>query len=185
MNGPLNVNGPVNMIILVAAIIALLTQPQIRIRIPSFFGVDLPVLQNWHCWAGRIALGGFVLNYMLFPLVGMHPATPADLRYSAHSVLSTLCAVAVLRKIWLTWREDTDRTKWMLPWSTAVFGLGASFFTLSCALAAWRWANPTGTWGEIQWLVFKAATLGHVGLAIALIWLGRLALRSLPSASGR
>ena len=124
-----------------------------------------------------------MLNRMICPLVDVYLshgdaylAFPFDARYFAHGVLSALCAVAVLSKVWVTQRKVKWEMNQVLTWVVTIFIVGASFSTLTCALAAWRWANPTVTWDKGEWFTYRAATLGHVGLAIALIWLGRLAL---------
>jgi hypothetical protein len=159
-----------------AAIFALLTQLQIHNIIPTIYGVKNPVLLKWHRWAGRIAIGGFVLDRMICQLLGEYPTFPFEARNFAHGVLSALCAVAVLSKVWVTWPKGKWGRKRILTWVVTIFIVGASFSTLTGALAAWRWASPTVIWGKNEWLIYQAATLGHVGLAIALIWLGRLAL---------
>jgi hypothetical protein len=176
MNALFFVKGSTGLIVFLAAVFALLTQLQVRNIIPVTFRVKNPVLLEWHRWAGRIALGGFVLNRMICQLVGVYPTFPFEARHFAHGVLSALCAAAILSKIWVTRGKVKWEKKRILTWVVTVFIVGASFSTLTGALAAWRWANPTVTWGKNEWLIYQAATLGHVGLAIALIWLGRLAL---------
>jgi len=54
--------------------------------------------------------------------------------------------------------------------------IGASFFTLTSILIAWRGVNPGVVWDSRKWLIYLAAALGHVLLGVALIWLGRMAL---------
>lgn len=56
------------------------------------------------------------------------------------------------------------------------FFVGASFFTLTSILVAWRGVNPGVVWDSRKWLIYLATALGHVLLGIALIWLGRMAL---------
>jgi hypothetical protein len=56
------------------------------------------------------------------------------------------------------------------------FFVGASFFTLTLILVAWRGVNPGVVWDSRKWLIYLATALGHVLLGVALIWLGRLAL---------
>jgi hypothetical protein len=176
MNALFFVKGSTGLIVLLAAVFALLTQLQVRKIPPAILNVKNPVLLTWHRWAGRIALGGFVLTRMICQLVGVYPTFPLEARHFAHGVLSALCAAAILSKIWVTRRQVRWGKKRILTWVVTTFIVGASFSTLTGALAAWRWANPTVIWGKNEWLIYRAATLGHVGLAIALIWLGRLAL---------
>ena len=55
------------------------------------------------------------------------------------------------------------------------FFIGGSIFTLACILVAWRSFDKTVTWNSKKWLVYQATALGQVLLAIALVWLGKLA----------
>jgi len=55
------------------------------------------------------------------------------------------------------------------------FFLGASMFTLSAGLAAWRWFNPGVVWDKDKWLLYLAGGLGNLALGIALAVVGRLA----------
>ena len=64
-----------------------------------------------------------------------------------------------------------------LSWGVLVFIFGASFFTLTCKLVVWRWASPTIMMDSGEWFNYQAAVVGHVWLAITLIWMGRLALK--------
>lgn len=56
------------------------------------------------------------------------------------------------------------------------FFVGASFFTLTSILVAWRGVNPGVVWDSRKWLIYLVTALGHVLLGVALIWLGRMAL---------
>jgi len=56
------------------------------------------------------------------------------------------------------------------------FFVGASFFTLTLILVAWRGVNPGVVWDSRKWLIYLATALGHALLGVALIWLGRMAL---------
>ena len=56
------------------------------------------------------------------------------------------------------------------------FFIGASFFTLTSIVVAWRGVNPGVVWDGQKWLIYLATALGHVLLGVALIWLGRMAL---------
>lgn len=188
MNVLLFVRGLIGLVVVSAAVTALLTQLQIRKILPAVLNVNDPVLLTWHRWAGRIAMGGFVLHRTMYLLVGVHlfqsntySFFSLEPRHFAHSILSALCAAAVLSKIWVTRRKVEQGGKRALSsWDVTVFIFGASFSALTCALAAWRWAEPAATWDNHDWLIYRAATLGHVGLAIALIWLGRMALINKP-----
>jgi hypothetical protein len=56
------------------------------------------------------------------------------------------------------------------------FFIGASFFTLTSILIAWRGVNPGVVWDSQKWLIYLATALGHVLLGVVLIWLGQQAL---------
>jgi hypothetical protein len=170
------VKGLIGLTVFCAAVLALLTQLQIQKRVPAIFGVKDAVLLEWHRRAGRVALGGFVLSRMMGFLLGAYPDFPFEARHLAHGALSALCAVAVLSKIWAARRQVRWGRKQALTWGASIFVLGAGFSILTCGLVAWRWANPSLTWVRGQHLIYQAGTVGHVGLALALIWLGRLAL---------
>jgi hypothetical protein len=168
--------GLIGQTVFCAAVFALLTQLQIQTKTPAIFGVKDAVLLEWHRWAGRIALGGFVLSRMMGFLVGAYPTFPLEARHLAHGALSALCAVAVLSKIWATRHQVRWGRKRALTWGASILVLGAGFSILTCGLAVWRWANPNLTWVRSQHLIYQAALVGHVGLALALIGLGRLVL---------
>ena len=102
MNALFLVKGSTGLIVCLAAVFALLTQLQVH-KIPlAILNVKDPVLLTWHRWAGRIALGGFVLNRMICQLVGVYAvhgdaylASPFEARHLAHSVPSALCAIGL------------------------------------------------------------------------------------------
>ncbi len=174
------VKGAINFIVCFALFIALLTRLQIHGKTPAFLCAGNPPLVKWHRWAGWITLGGFVLNRVISSYVGESPPFPLKLQHYAHGVFSALCAVAFLNKIRVTQREAKWAKQRVLTWGTTTFILGTSFYTLTFALSAWRWTNPPVTWGKDEWLTYQAARIGHVGLAVALIFLGRLALKNRP-----
>lgn len=57
------------------------------------------------------------------------------------------------------------------------FFLAGSFFTLVCALAAWRTVNPGVLWDERHDVAYGAGALGAMLLSLALVALGRLAIQ--------
>jgi len=57
------------------------------------------------------------------------------------------------------------------------FFLAGSFFTLVCALAAWRTVNPGVLWDERHDVAYGAGALGPTLLSLALAALGRLAIQ--------
>jgi len=93
------VNDLTNSIVLFAAIMALLTQAQIRKIIPVLSRVDKSRLRTWHRLAGWIALGCFVINMGMGLIISTNPLSPLKPHHFAHSVLLPICAVAILSEI--------------------------------------------------------------------------------------
>jgi hypothetical protein len=181
MNALLFVQDLTGFIVVCAAIIALLTQVQIIQKTRTIFGVGNPVLLKWHRWAGRIALGGFVSSRIISSSLDWSPALLFRPQRLTHSVLSVLCAVAVLSKIWIKQREMEWEINRVLPWWATALIVGTSFVILACMLATWHWTNPTATWDRTEYSIYRVTILGHITLAVTLIWLGRLVLKNLPS----
>jgi hypothetical protein len=65
----------------------------------------------------------------------------------------------------------------VLSWGGLVFILGTSFITLTCKLVVWRWAYPNAMMDSGEWFNYQAAIVRYTWLAIALIWMVRLALK--------
>jgi hypothetical protein len=65
----------------------------------------------------------------------------------------------------------------VFSWGVLFFILSASFFTLTCKLVVWRWAYPTVMMDSGEWFNYQAAIVRYTWLAIALFWMGRLALK--------
>jgi hypothetical protein len=172
-------------VVLLAATVGLLAQPRILGRVPLVGGVGESALLGWHRWVGRVAVAGLVVVGLAWSLASTDTVSPRVPGILAHGILCVICAVTILRKAWITQRGTKRRMRQVWPWVTATFALGASFVVLTCAMAAGPWADP-GTIGDRgRWLVRQAGTVGHMGLGIALIWLGRLALKTLPLPGGR
>lgn len=176
MNALLFLKSPIELILILTAFFALLTQLQLNKKTPSILGTNNPVLLKWHRWLGWIAIGGYVLTRLIYLLAETYPAYPLKTQHFTHGVIIVICAVAFLRAVWVTHRKVKRKKKRVFTWGVTVFVLGASFTTITCALIAWRWANPPVTWGNNNWLIYQASILGHVALVLALIWQGRLAL---------
>jgi hypothetical protein len=170
--------------VLFAAFIGLLAQPQVLRRVSKTAGAKGSALLGWHRWVGRIAVAGLVLTGLAWSLVSAHDAFIGEPTVLAHGILCTVCALMVLRKAWGRQRQARRAMRQILPGVTTMVVLGASFVALTSALAAGRWTEPTMAWNRGGWLIPRAEMVGHMGLGVALIWLGRLALRNPPKAGG-
>jgi hypothetical protein len=137
MDSLLFVKGLIGLVVFVAAIGALITQLQIRKKIPPVLKASPKVLRNWHLWMGRVALGGFVLDSTLCLLIGLYPVPRTDPRHLAHSILSTLCAAFFLGKVWITRRKVRWAMKRILFWGTLVFALQTGVFLTATVSAIW------------------------------------------------
>jgi len=176
MNVFYSLNNVTGLFVLGMAVIAVFAQSKIHNLSPAVPAVENVVMQKWHRWAGWLAIGAFVLNRMIYLSAGTALPAPFGSRSYAHGFLVALCALAVLRKVWLTQHAVNWSRKRIITWWASAFILGASFLALFCALTIWRWLNPTLTWDAEEHLIYKLAITGHIGLAIALIWFGRSAL---------
>ena len=176
MKSLLYINDTIALIVFCAAVIAGFAQLKIHNLSPAIPAVENAVLHKWHRWAGWLAIGGFVLNRMVYLRAGEALPAPFGPRSFAHGFLIALCVIAVLRKVWVTQNTVNWNRKRIAAWRISVFILGASFFALFAALTTWRWLNPTLTWDAKEQLIYTLAISGHIGLATALIWLGRSAL---------
>ena len=127
MDTLLFVKGIIGVVVFVAAIIALLTQLQMRKRISPIIKASPKVLRSWHLWMGRIALAAFVLNSVICLLIGMYPAFRSDPRHLVHGLVASLCLVVFLGKTWITRRK----IKWGMK---RVVVLGIVLFSLQLAV---------------------------------------------------
>lgn len=137
MNALLFVKGLIGLVVFVAALGALITQLQIRTKIPTIPGVKASALRVWHRWLGRVALWGFVLNSMLCLLVGFYPAPRGDPRHLVHSLLSVICAVVFLGKIWITRRKIRWGLRRIVPLGATLFILHVGVFLTATVFAVW------------------------------------------------
>ncbi|UCC63952.1 MAG: hypothetical protein JSV36_02505 [Anaerolineae bacterium] len=137
MDSLLFVKGLIGLAVFIAAIGALITQLQIRKKIPPVLRARPQVLRNWHLWMGRVALGGFVLNSTLCLLIGLYPAPRTDPRHLAHSILATLCVVFFLGKVWVTRRKVRWAMRRILPLGMFVFALQTAIFLTATVFALW------------------------------------------------
>jgi len=137
MDSLLFVKGLIGLVVFVAAIGALITQLQIRKKIPPVLRASPKVLRNWHLWMGRVALGGFVLNSAICLLVGLYPAPRTDPRHLAHSILATLCVVFFLGKVWITRRKVRWAMKRIVPLGGLVFAFQTTIFLTATVFAIW------------------------------------------------
>jgi hypothetical protein len=137
MDSLLFVKGLIGLIVFVAAIGALITQLQIRKKIPAVLRAHPRTLRNWHLWMGRTALGGFVLNSMLCLLLGLYPAPRTDLRHLVHGILGTLGAAFFLGKVWITRHRVKWAMKRIVPLGLLVFALQTAIFATATVFAIW------------------------------------------------
>jgi hypothetical protein len=137
MDSLLFVKGLIGLIVFVAALGALITQLQIRKKIPAILRAHPRMLRSWHLWMGRIALGGFVLNSMICLLVGLYPAPRTDLRHLAHGILATLGVVFFLGKVWITRRRVRWAMKRIVPLGVIVFAFQTAIFLTATVFAIW------------------------------------------------
>jgi hypothetical protein len=178
MIAPKFVENLIDLLVFCAVILTLLTQLGIRTRITIFSGLKNPVLTKWHRRSGWFALGVFVLGRIVGHFAGIYPASHFEPSHLTHAVLSVLCAVGVLGKIWVMQRELKLERSRVFPWRVTTFISGTSFTILTFTLTGWLLVYPVPTWDLGELLIYRAAILGHVGLSLLLIWLGRLALKN-------
>lgn len=122
------VKGLIGLIVFAAAIGALITQLQIRKKIPPVFRAENAVLLNRHRRLGRIALGGFILNSVICLLIGFYPVMLTDARHLSHSILAFFCTVLFLGKVWITRRKIRAGIKRIIPIGIVVFALNLGIF---------------------------------------------------------
>jgi len=136
------VKGLIGALVFLAAIGALITQLQMRKRIPAIIKAGPKVLRQWHLWLGRVALGGFILNSTICLLIGLYPTPRTDVRHLTHGILATLGAVLLLGKGWATRRRVKWAMKRIVTFGILVFALQAAVFLTATVFAIW--ARITG-----------------------------------------
>ena len=137
MDTLLFVKGLIGVIVFVAAIGALVTQLQIRKKIPPIIKAKPLTLLNWHRWLGRTALGLFVLNSVICLLVGFYPALRADPRHLIHGLVAALCALVFLGKVWTTRGRIKPGLKRIVPIGVTLFILQTGVFLTATVFAIW------------------------------------------------
>lgn len=175
--GAINYIGYIFVIVFViAVVIALSTQFQIRIGHPAIQNHGELILESRHRRSGWIALGGLAgvaaisilqpngLPFLVKPVIFLH------------GPLLTICAVVKLRKGWINqskrWRSKGNSLAW---WMTNLI-IGIGFCTVTCAMVIWKYADiDLLMMSSINPLPYEFLLLGHIGLAFPLIWLGRTA----------
>ncbi len=125
-----------------------------------------------HSILGYIVVFLSALGFALALVALLTRSAPADRFMYLCFIVSAVLQIPVL----VTGVVDNAVVPTAAPVAPFNFFVGASLFTLTCSLAAWRWANPGVVWGKDKWLTYQASALGNLALSIALIWLGRLAL---------
>lgn len=163
-----------------AALIASLTQLQIMTG--SFVSQDSEIskLNSRHRWTGWIALCGLLLVFTsrLLPGEGL-PLIVGQINL-IHIPMMAICGIGYLRKVWVSQNSpDQSKLSRNLWWST-MCGLGLCFIAVSVLFAIW----PTlGMKPTLEANIWRWLMIGHIGLALALIWSGRSALRRLRTSA--
>lgn len=164
-------------VFLVAVVIAVSTQFQIRISHPAFQNHGVSILESRHRLSGWIALGGLagVAAISIFQPNGL-PILIKPFIF-LHVPLLTICAVVKLRKGWVN-QSKLRRSKGnSLAWWMTNIIIGIGFCTATCAMVIWKYSNINLLMmSSIKALPYEFLLFGHIGLAFALIWLGRIAL---------
>ena len=163
-----------------AALIASLTQLQIMTG--SFVSQDREIskLISRHRWTGWIALCGLLLIFTsrLLPGEGL-PLIVGQINL-IHIPLMTICGIGYLRKVWVSQNSpDQNKLSRNLLW-WMMCGLGVCFFAVSVLLAIW---STPGMKPTLEATIWRWLMIGHIGLALTLIWSGRSALRRLRTSA--
>jgi hypothetical protein len=162
-----------------AAIVALTTLVGLHLRnAPSLMTDQRAALLRWHRWSGWLAFSGLVLSSVIGLFIKDHQFPSFTLISSIHPILILLCAAAVLRKILKQQRKLNWRRAEIFLWAVPMITLGTFFSLFTYALAAYRYSGPTFIWVENIHFTSPLLTFAHVSLAVGLIWMGRLVLRS-------
>jgi len=94
-----------------------------------------------------------------------------------HVPLLTICAVVKLRKVWVNQNVRYRSVGKSLTWWMTNLIIGMSFCTVTCAMVIWQYSDiEVLMMSSIKALTYESLQYGHIGLAFALIWLGRTAL---------
>jgi len=173
----INVIGYVFIIIFLSAVvIALSTQFQIRIGRPPFQNHGVSILESRHRLAGWIAICGLagVAAISIFQRNGL-PILIKPI-VILHVPLLTICAAVKLRKGWVIQSKRWQSEGKSFAWWITILIIGMSFCTVTCAMVIWQYFdNEILMISSIKALPYQILLFGHIGLAFALIWLGRTA----------
>jgi hypothetical protein len=131
------VKGLIGVLVFLCAVGALLTQLQMRKRIPPIIRAQPKALRRWHHWFGRAALAGFVLNSTICSLIGLYPVPRTDFRHLAHSILAALCLLVFLAKGWITRLRIKWGMKHILNIGWLLFALQSMVFVSATVFAIW------------------------------------------------
>ena len=134
--------------------------------------------QRRHRRAGWTFVGALVLIWATGFVLDIPLATTSIASAMIHAVPISICAFVVVRKIWIRQHQMGWPTKRVIAWATAVVILGVCFSIATLLLATRTWADPSGTSVGKLWQLFQNTALMHVGIALLLMWLGRIALKS-------
>jgi hypothetical protein len=134
--------------------------------------------QRWHRRAGWT----FVVALVLIWATGLAHDIPLAKSSKAsamiHVIPISICAFAVIRKIWIRQHQIGRPTKRVTAWTIATVILGVCFSITTLLLATRQWADPSGTSGGKLSHLYQNTALIHIGIALLLMWLGRIALKS-------
>lgn len=161
-------------IFLCSALVAVLTQIQIRVDSDGSSNGEVSKLNSRHRWTGWLALCALVLILASSLIMGSGlPKILAQINL-IHIPLMTICAVVYLRKVWVTKKMLKLSMNQRFLWWGIMCTLGMCFFAISFGLAIWYLLKVNPVLANNIW---RLLLIGHTGLALGLIWLGRLALR--------
>jgi hypothetical protein len=173
----INVIGYVFFVIFLSAvIIALSIQFQIRIGRPAFQNHGVSILESRHRLSGWIAISGLagVAAISIFQRDG----SPILIKpfIFLHVPLLTICAAVKLRKGWVIQSKRWRIVGKPFAWWIINLIIGMSFCIVTCAMVIWQYFdNGILMISSIKALPYQSLLFGHIGLAFALIWLGRTA----------
>jgi hypothetical protein len=162
--------------------LALLLSLLARLKIDNFLPSTKIVYnlgrQRWHGRAGWTFVGALVLIWATGFALDIPLATTSKASAMIHAVPISICAFAVIRKIWIRQHQIGWPTKRVIAWTTTAVILGVCFSIATLLLATRQWVVPSATSGGKLWQLYQNTALMHVGITLLLMWLGRIALKS-------
>ena len=131
-----------------------------------------------HRSSGQLALVAFVLIALVN--FGRFDSLPLIQKggYLVHIPLLTICGISRLGLIWRIQKSNGISKRNLLIWWLTIFLVGLIFLFFCCGMLLWQLSLAQMeilVWGEKEFNLFS---IGHIGLAIVLILLGRSGLRT-------